>query len=685
MTATSAKEKPSPLVQSVSTVWGVGAERAKLLARLNIFTVEDLLLHKPRRYEDRRKFLAIRDLKVKETATVRGKIVAAGIKRFKKGTRSMFECVLDDGTALLHCRWWQAQPWMEDYFAVGREFVVFGKIDSLRPRTMDHPESELVEPDDDEFIHVNRIAPIHPLTEGLTARVMRTLVWRALEKFEGEIVDPYQVGRATPCAPGPATIERLSQSNAPFQFPSRANAVRMIQFPEEFSDVEIARRRLALDEFVALQIQIRERRKKFEANAQALPCGGDNRLIKPFLTALGFKLTDAQTRVLRDIRADMRGAHPMRRLLQGDVGSGKTAVAACTALMAIESGFNVALMAPTEILAEQHFRNFEKWFTPLGVPVELQTGSRKTVEVRDRPPSALDPRPSTLFIGTHALLTGGFEIPRLGLVVIDEQHKFGVTQREQLVRKGHYPHLLVMTATPIPRTLGLTLYGELDISAIDELPPGRGRVKTLVRAAEKLPKVWTFVREKLATGRQAYVVYPRVEDTGDSGIKAVTKEFANLAKLLVPFRVGLLHGRLSGREKEQVMSGFRSAKTHVLLATSLIEVGVDVPNATVMLVENAEMFGLAQLHQLRGRIGRGAHESFCILISDALDPATRARLKVLEETTDGFKIAEADLKLRGPGELLGKEQSGMPNFRFGDLVDDLDLIRQAREIVTNMG
>jgi len=477
--------------------------------------------------------------------------------------------------------------------------------------------------------------------------------------------------------------------------PARANAVRMIQFPEEFSDVEIARRRLALDEFVVLQKQIRERRKKFETNAQALPAGGDNHLIKPFLSALGFKLTDAQTRVLREIRADMRGEHPMRRLLQGDVGSGKTAVAACAALMALESGFNVALMAPTEILAEQHFRNFEKWFKPLGVKVELQTGNRKTSNIQ-HPTSntqlgaraehaTRDIQHATLFVGTHALLTSGFEIPDLGLVVIDEQHKFGVAQREQLVRKGRYPHLLVMTATPIPRTLGLTLYGELDFSAIDELPPGRGRVKTLVRAADKLPKVWEFVRGKLAAGRQAYVVYPRVEDTGESGIKAVTKEFANLAKLLAPHRVALLHGRLSGREKEQVMADFRSGRAQVLLATSLIEVGVDVPNATVMLIENAEMFGLAQLHQLRGRIGRGAHESYCILISDAGDSATRVRLKVLEQTTDGFKIAEEDLKLRGPGELLGREQSGMPNFRFGDLVEDLDLIREARDIVMYMG
>ena len=684
--AAPANQDASPLTQPVTALWGVGSERARLLAKLNIFTVEDLLLHKPRRYEDRRKFLAIRDLRVKDTATVRGKIVAAGIKRFKKGTRSMFECVLDDGTALLHCRWWQAQPWMEDYFAVNREFVVFGKTESLRPRTIDHPETELVEPEDDEFIHVNRIAPIHPLTEGLTARVMRTLVWRALEKFEGEIAEPLVV------PPSGGSGKGEPPKGGTTNLPSRANGVRMIQFPEEFSDVEIARRRLALDEFVVLQKQIRERRKKFEANAEALPAGGDNHLIKPFLAALGFKLTDAQARVLREIRADMRGAHPMRRLLQGDVGSGKTAVAACSALMALESGFNVALMAPTEILAEQHFRNFEKWFKPLGVKVELQTGSRKTSNAEHRTSNAevnkLEIRNSkseTLYIGTHALLTSGFEIPRLGLVIIDEQHKFGVAQREQLVRKGHYPHLLVMTATPIPRTLGLTLYGELDFSAIDELPPGRGRVKTLVRAADKLPKVWEFVREKLAAGRQAYVVYPRVEDTGDSGIKAVTKEFANLTKLLAPFRVGLLHGRLSGREKEQVMAEFRAGKTHVLLATSLIEVGVDVPNATLMLIENAEMFGLAQLHQLRGRIGRGAHESFCVLISDAMDPTTRARLKVLEQTSDGFKIAEEDLKLRGPGELLGREQSGVPNFRFGDLVEDLDLIRQARQIVTDMG
>lgn len=649
----------NPLRAPVATLWGVGFERAKLLARLDIHTIEDLLLHKPRRYEDRRKFCEIRDLKLKEAATVRGKVVAAGTKTWRRGARGLFECVFDDGTARLHCRWWKAYAWMEDYYAVGREFLIYGKPDSLRPRTIDHPETEWIEPGEDEFIHVNRIVPIHPLTEGLSARVMRTLVWRALENFEGKIEEP-----------------KVSPDLK--IYPTRANAVRMIQFPEEGSDKDIARQRLAMDEYIDLQTQIQSRRKKFEAASKALACGGDqNRLIKPFLSKLGFKLTEAQARVLREVRADMSGAHPMRRLLQGDVGSGKTAVAACAALMAIESGFSVALMAPTEILAAQHFANFKRWFEPLGVAVELRTGSRKEAGALMR-----RSQPATLTIGTHALLTSGFDLQRLGLVTIDEQHKFGVSQREQLVRKGAYPHLLVMTATPIPRTLGLTLYGDLDVSVIDELPKGRGSLKTFVRTTEKLPKVWEFVREQLQAGRQAYVVYPRVEeDGGERGLKAVTKEFANLNKAVSPFRVGLVHGRLKSAEKDAVMTEFRTNRVQVLLATTLIEVGVDVPNATVMLIENAETFGLAQLHQLRGRIGRGAHESFCILISDAKNAEAQERLKVLEDTNDGFKIAEADLKLRGPGELLGQQQSGLPKLRFGNLVDDLALIRQAKELV----
>jgi ATP-dependent DNA helicase RecG len=325
--------------------------------------------------------------------------------------------------------------------------------------------------------------------------------------------------------------------------------------------------------------------------------------------------------------------------------------------------------------------------------VKLQTGSRKSNQEGEgnladgpavRPP--LRAPPSAVFIGTHALLTGGFDLPKLGLVIIDEQHKFGVTQRETLVRKGNYPHLLVMTATPIPRTLGLTLYGDLDLSIMDELPGGRGQIKTFVRTTDKLPKVFAFLREKISRGRQAYIVYPRVEvaDT-DKDIKAVTKEFENVRRALAPFAAGLLHGRVKPADKERVMADFRANKIQALVATSLIEVGVDVPNASVMLIENAEHFGLAQLHQLRGRIGRGAHESHCILISDAHHPEAQARLKILEQTSDGFQIAEADLKLRGPGELLGQQQSGSMKLRFGDLAQDLALIRQAKELARAAG
>jgi ATP-dependent DNA helicase RecG len=658
-------EATPELRRPVASLWGVGAERAAQLARLEIFTVEDLLLHRPKRYEDRRHFRKISELTKDEAFTARGKIVVLGLKRFRGGNKSVFEIILDDGSARLHCRWWNL-PFMEKYFAVGDEVFVFGKLKETKPRTMDHPETEVIEPGEESFVHINRVAPIYPLTEGLPQRWLRGLIWRTLEKF---VAAPRQSAVNFPeWNKFDERIAALCRDAA--TLPARANAIHMLHFPEELADVEIARQRLALDEFVELQIQIQSRRENFEARTKALPCGGDNRLMKPFLAQLGFKLTAAQTNVLKEIRADMGGAHPMRRLLQGDVGSGKTAVAACTALMALESGFNAALMAPTEILAEQHFRNFTRWFEPLGVKVELQTRSRKIVQ---SPKSKVQ----SLFIGTHALIESGFAVENLGLVIIDEQHKFGVAQRETLVRKGNYPHLLVMTATPIPRTLGLTLYGDLDVSVIDELPGGRGKIKTFVRTTEKLPKVFEFIREKIAGGRQAYIVYPRVEAT-DKDVKAVRQEFENVQRALAPFPAGLLHGRMKSAEKETVMAAFRVNEIKTVVATSLIEVGVDVPNATVMLIENAEHFGLAQLHQLRGRIGRGAYESFCILISDAKNSEARERLKILEETNDGFKIAEADLKLRGPGELLGQQQSGLPKFRFGNLAEDLDLIRQAR-------
>ena len=687
------EEKAPALQRAVSSLWGVGGERATQLARLGIATIEDLLLHRPRRYEDRRHFRPVAELQMGEPALTRGSAVAMGVNRYRKGSKSVFELILDDGTARLHCRWWNL-PFMEKYFEVGDEVVVYGKPLSLRPRTMDHPETEVVEAGEERFLHFNRIVPIYPLTEGLPQRWLRGLIWRALGQFERYIADPWPGSSPGDIGSGRSSISADRKAgiaeNVP-HFPSRAKAIHDLHFPESDGDADIARRRLALDEFVALQTQLQKRRRTFESRARALPCAGDNHLMKPFLNRLGFKLTEAQTNVLREIRKDMGGPHPMRRLLQGDVGSGKTVVATCTALMALESGFNVALMAPTEILAEQHWTRFRQWLEPLGVRIILQTGSRKTgkgggwkvEDSGDQPRASHHHRPA-LLVGTHALLENTVAIERLGLVVIDEQHRFGVTQREQLVRKGRYPHLLVMTATPIPRTLGLTLYGDLDVSVIDELPGGRGQLKTFIRTTNSLPKVWEFVRRKIEEGRQAYVVYPRVEETDTGTVKAVTKEYENLRKTLAPFQVGLLHGRLNSKDREAVMTGFRENRVRVLLATSLVEVGVDVPNATIMLIENAEAFGLAQLHQLRGRIGRGAHDSHCILISDVRNPESRQRLRILAETSDGFRIAEEDLKLRGPGELLGQQQSGVPRFRFGNLAEDLDLIRLARKIAANM-
>ena len=662
----------------ITSVLGVGPERAALLAKLEIQTVEDLLLYRPLRYEDRQKLVKIGELELRQPAITHGKIVALGTKWFAHHTKSITEIVLEDGTGRLHCRWWNL-PYMEKYFEVGNDVLVFGKPLGLKPRTIDHPETEVLEGGEENFIHLNRITPVYGLTEGLGQRWLRALIWRLLQATGQTIGDPW-----------PREFDTIHG----VALPSRSLAIRHIHFPDGEDQVEPARRRLALDEFVELQCQIQRRRKNFESKAQAIPCAGDNRLIKPFLGRLEFKLTDAQTRVLREIRADLCGRHPMRRLLQGDVGAGKTLVAACCALMVLESGHNVALMAPTEILADQHFVTFTRWFRSLGLHVALRTGSRNKSE---QPPAgttrgAAAPdgrseagaetcRPTnTITIGTHALIQSGFCPEDLGLVIIDEQHKFGVAQREELLRKGSYPHLLVMTATPIPRTLGLTLYGDLDVSLIDELPKGRGRVKTFVRTTAQLPKVWEFVRSRLTEGRQAYVVYPHIEEDGRTGIKAVTSEYERLKDVFAPFKVGMLHGRLRPDEKQSAMEAFRNQDLQVLLATSVIEVGLDIANATVMVIENADQFGLAQLHQLRGRIGRGSLESFCILLAEARTRSSQQRLRVLEETNDGFRIGEADLKLRGPGEFLGRQQSGAPRFRFGDLGTDLELIHQARQI-----
>ncbi len=465
-------------------------------------------------------------------------------------------------------------------------------------------------------------------------------------------------------------------------FLTHEEAIRQLHFPDSLEKTSDARERLAFEELITLQIQLRERRVRLSKLGAAPEIHADDRLNREFLKRLPFDLTGSQKEVLKEVRDDMESKIPMRRLLQGDVGSGKTVVAVCSMLMVLECGKTAVLMAPTEILAMQHFETLSTWMEPLGIRVNLFTGSMKSdLSQPGQEGLALEggkARLPDIYVGTHALLEEGVDVGELGLVIIDEQHKFGVAQREALVRKGRYPHLLIMTATPIPRTLGLTLYGDLDVSVISELPAGRGEVRTFVRGRERMPKVIQFVKEKLEEGRQAYFVYPRVEDTGQDDVKAVTGEFEQLAEAFAPHPVGLLHGRLKSEDKEAVMARFKQGDLKVLVATTVIEVGVDVPNATIMVVEDAERFGLAQLHQLRGRIGRGSHEGWMILIAQAKTEDSIQRLEVMCRTSDGFEIAEEDLRLRGPGEMLGRSQSGLPPFRFADLVAHRPLMELAR-------
>ena len=657
--------KLNPIDNPVASLGGLRREKLARLSKLGIHTIADLLWYGPKRYEDRNRPQKIEDLVKGDIATVAGVIKAGGVKRMRGG-RSMFEFIVDDGTSRLNCRWWN-MPYMNRYYKAGDNVHVHGKISAKKPLTMDHPEAE-VDEEGDEFIHLKRVVPVYRLTEGIQQRWLRSVMWQAVDQFAEKVTDVHS---------------NWIEGDDGYWF-SLKKAFKEIHFPDDTEQASLARERLALEEFIRFYCRIKDKRQLFQSKIKALDCSGDDSLMKPFLSNIGFDLTGAQQRAWFDISRDMKGSFPMRRLLQGDVGSGKTVVAACAAVQAVESGFSVVLLAPTEILAEQHYRVFKKWFEPLGINVHLHTGSKKTLDSIDRQQCELDVIESALppvVVGTHALVEDKFSLNNLGLAIIDEQHKFGVEQRKKLVRKGHYPHVLVMTATPIPRTLGLTVYGDLDCSIIDELPPGRGRVRTFVRSPDSLPKVWEFIRGKVTEGRQAYIVYPRVDDQGGGSIKAVNQEFESVKENLAPHSVGLIHGKLKPSEKEEAISGFLSGEIKVLLSTSVIEVGVDIPNSTIMLIENADRFGLAQLHQLRGRIGRGSFESYCILIAGDISEEGRRRLNVMEKCRDGFMLAEEDLRQRGPGELLGKTQSGMPNFNFGDLVEDWILIQKARSLV----
>ena len=556
---------------------------------------------------------------------------------------------------------------------------MYGKLGKSKSGTwmMMFPDFELIENDDDSFIHIDRITPIYNLTEGLPQRLMRRIMFQATQRAAFSTPEFYP---------------------APPQMILRQEAFRIIHFPDSFQAEEQARQRLAYDEFFVLQCVVALRRlSRVTAHRHRAMKAGD--LSQRWMAALPFAPTKAQRRVMGEIDRDLAQGPPMNRLLQGDVGAGKTFVAIYAMLKAVEAGEQAALMAPTQILAEQHALNLRRWLEPLGIRVDLFTGNTKNKKadrlqggeidlfsLKNGPPTGTSAATSTaatkligsVVVGTHALLYDRYAADKLGLIVIDEQHKFGVLQRLALSRKGQNPDILVMTATPIPRTLGMTLYGDLDVSILDELPPGRQRIITQRRSVKELDKFWAFLLKQVGEGRQAYVIYPLVEESEKVDAKSVKAEFEKLKKLLPDAKLGLLHGQLDGAEKERVMTAFRAGEIQVLLSTTVIEVGVDVPNATVMLIENAERFGLAQLHQLRGRIGRGKHLSYCVLVGEPKSLESWKRLRIMEETTDGFRIAEEDFKIRGPGNIFGTEQSGLPPLRFASLEHDYELLTRAR-------
>jgi ATP-dependent DNA helicase RecG len=627
-------------------------------------TIADLLAHFPKRYEDRRQFDKFPSLPTGKPVCLHGGVIDAGTKGF--GKIRFYEAIIMDGSGgvfgsgKITCRWFN-MPFMSKVIAAGQQVIAYGKVKEQGGRLIiDHPEIEVVTDEGEETIHLNRIVPIYKNISGLTQRRLREMIH----------------------AVAAACIRHAEHKPLPFPYPVSANDRTEdffeTHFPTSAESGKAARRRFALESFFALQLNVVwQRTRHLSHNGRVL--GNKTTLLKAFYESLPFDLTGAQKRSIKEIISDMRAPRPMNRLLQGDVGSGKTFVALASMLLAIDSGADAALMAPTQILAEQHFLTFRKWLEPLGVNLVLRTAIwRRGLQ----PLSSTQPKPlsPTIFIGTHALLYDETLFTDLGLVVIDEQHKFGVVQRAALIRQGTLPDVLVMTATPIPRSLTMTIYGDLDVSLLDEKPAGRGKIVTAVRTKPKQQDITDFVKAQLAAGRQAYLVYPLVEESEAVKAESATEAFPKWQKRLGAENVGLIHGKLRPEEKDAVMEDFRSGKTQALVATTVIEVGVDVPNANLMLLHHAERFGLAQIHQLRGRIGRGEHKSYCILLTDSKLPEAIEKLNVLEKTSDGFEIAEADLRLRGPGDILGTAQSGLTDLRFADFITDTELIREARAL-----
>jgi len=642
---------------------GVGPERGKALKEAGILTVEDLFYHLPRRYLDRSQVVPISKLEIGQEVTVVGNVVATNfVRRMRR-----LAVTLHDGTGYISLVWFTVPEYLPRYFRRGVEVAASGKASIYKTLQIAHPDFEIIGgAENQKFLHTSRVIPLYPSTSGLKtvgldSRGMRRLVFELIDKHSDLFADFWQ----------PPELEKLG-------LPELGWALKQVHFPETIEDAERARNRLAFDELFALELVLLGRKRKLRLRPKERTFRPPGKLVEEFYSILPFKLTAAQNQALAEIFSDILSPYPMSRLLQGDVGSGKTATAAAVMAFAVENGYQAVLMAPTEVLSEQHFRTLSGWFSQLGVEVGLLTGSVKNAE-REKILTDLASGKLKAAVGTHALLEPTVEFKDLALVVVDEQHRFGVSQRGLLKRKGKESELLAMTATPIPRSLALTAYGDLDMSVIKEMPAGRAPIVTAYRTEEKKPEIWNFVRTELAKGRQGYVVYPVILESEKSDLKAAKAEFENLAKIFSEFSIGLLHGKLSGKDKLKVMEEFASGKLKLLVATSVVEVGLDVSNATLMIVEEAQRFGLAQLHQLRGRVGRGAEKSYCVLVSPPnISALAKARVEALTTELDGFKIAEMDLQLRGPGEFLGLRQHGFPDLKIATL-DDALLIHRARQ------
>ncbi len=657
---------PSEQEYELQFLKGIGPKRAAVLFKYGIKTREDLLNFFPRRHIDRSRIIPLSSLSPEQEVTVIGKIEAAGIRRSR---RPMFYIVISDESGLLEAIWFNSINYFKNLFKVGDWVSLSGKVVFYRGYQLTHPDYDLFESAEiDNLLNTGKIISFYPGNDtfkrsGLNSKTLRrTFHFLFKEKLDF-------IREMLP--------ESLRRARA---FLERAEAYRQIHEPRDMTHLDRAIYRFKFEDFFFLQLMLALQR----AHRKALPDGfafdKKSPRLEKFYKTLPFKMTEAQKKTVKEIRKDMRRPEPMNRLLQGDVGSGKTLVAVMAILIALDNGVQAALMAPTEILAEQHFFTIQKWLKPLKVDVHLLTGST-SAKKRKAIKEELETGAPCLVVGTHALNEPGVGFKNLGLVIIDEQHRFGVMQRGRLIERGAHPDVLVMTATPIPRTLALTAYGSLDVSIIDEMPANRRPVATVWRFENRAAQIYDFIGERVRAGEQAYIVYPLVEESEKLDLKAATEGFELLSKgSLSRFRISLLHGRMKGPEKEKIMSAFARGEIDIMISTTVIEVGVDVANATVILIEHAERFGLSQLHQLRGRVGRSAKKSYCILKTPYnIGETAQQRMKIMTETNDGFIIAEKDLKLRGWGDFFGTRQSGMPEFKLANPIEDREILEQARE------